>query len=75
MERFEDFLAAEVIGATGIAVEDVADLHESEFSEQESARESISTDDPVRVYPVSYTHLLELISMPSALPVAMRTSR
>jgi RNA polymerase primary sigma factor len=74
MERFEDFLAAEVIGATGIAVEDVADLHESEFSEQESARESISTDDPVRVY-LREMGAVRLLSRQGEITLATRMER
>ena len=74
MERFEDFLAAEVIGATGIVVEDVADLQESEFSEQESARESISTDDPVRVY-LREMGAVRLLSRQGEITLATRMER
>jgi len=74
MERFEDFLAADLIGATGIAVEEVADLQESEFSEQESARESISTDDPVRVY-LREMGAVRLLSRQGEITLATRMER
>jgi RNA polymerase primary sigma factor len=74
MERFEDFLAADLIGATGIAVEEAADLQESEFSEQESARESISTDDPVRVY-LREMGAVRLLSRQGEINLATRMER
>src|ERR1039457_6916463 len=74
MERFEDILAAEVIGATGIVVEDAVDLQESEFSEQESAKESISTDDPVRVY-LREMGAVRLLSRQGEITLAMRMER
>ncbi len=74
MERFEDFLAADLIGATGIAVEEVADLQETEFPEQESARESISTDDPVRVY-LREMGAVRLLSRQGEITLATRMER
>ena len=74
MERFEDFLAADSIGATGIAVEDAGDLQESEFSEHESAKESISTDDPVRVY-LREMGAVRLLSRQGEITLATRMER
>jgi len=74
MERFEDFLAADAISATGIAVEDAAELQEGEFSEQESVKESISTDDPVRVY-LREMGAVRLLSRQGEISLATRMER
>jgi RNA polymerase primary sigma factor len=52
----------------------VADLQESEFSEQESARESISTDDPVRVY-LREMGAVRLLSRQGEITLATRMER
>jgi RNA polymerase primary sigma factor len=74
MERFEDFLAADALSATGIAVEEAVELQESEFSEQESARDSISTDDPVRVY-LREMGAVRLLSRQGEITLATRMER
>jgi RNA polymerase primary sigma factor len=54
MEQFEDYLVSDSIGSSGIALEEAAELAEGEFPEHEheveAPRETMSTDDPVRVY-------------------------
>ncbi|HEX3743625.1 MAG TPA: sigma-70 family RNA polymerase sigma factor [Bryobacteraceae bacterium] len=73
MERFEDYLT-DSINPTGIAVEDAAELQETEFSEQEAVRESISTDDPVRVY-LREMGAVRLLSRQGEINLARRMER
>jgi RNA polymerase primary sigma factor len=74
MERFEDYIA-DTIGSTGIAVEDAVELHDAEFPEQESGREdSVSTDDPVRVY-LREMGAVRLLSRQGEITLARRMER
>jgi len=54
MEQFDDYLVADAIGATAIAVDDAGETVDAELpeheQEHEAAPESAFTDDPVRVY-------------------------
>jgi len=83
MERFEDYLVADSIGPSAIAVEEVAELIEGEFPEHaehevapdhEVARESISTDDPVRVY-LREMGAVRLLSRQGEIALARRMER
>ena len=74
MERFEDYLAADPITSTGIALEEADELPEHEFPEHESEHESVSTDDPVRVY-LREMGAVRLLSRQGEITLARRMER
>jgi RNA polymerase primary sigma factor len=74
MERFEDYLAADSIGSAAIAVDEAIEPLESEFPEHEVVRESISTDDPVRVY-LREMGSVRLLSRQGEITLARRMER
>jgi RNA polymerase primary sigma factor len=50
MEQIEDYLVADSVGSSGIAIDESSEPAEVDFPEHEIAPESAFTDDPVRVY-------------------------
>ena len=74
MERFEDYLTTESISSSGIAIDEVGEPAEAEFPEHEVARESISTDDPVRVY-LREMGTVRLLSRQGEIILARRMER
>jgi RNA polymerase primary sigma factor len=83
MERFEEYLVVDPIGSPGIAVDEAGEPLEAELSEpaehaehaeQEEARDSASTDDPVRVY-LREMGAVRLLSRQGEIDLARRMER
>ncbi len=74
MERLEDFLETELVGSSGIAVDEAGEPSEHEFAEPEAARDSAFTDDPVRVY-LREMGAVRLLSRQGEIDLARRMER
>src|SRR5580698_4681380 len=74
MERLEDFLEADLIGSSGIAVDEAGEPSEHELAEPEAARDSAFTDDPVRVY-LREMGAVRLLSRQGEITLARRMER
>ena len=74
MERLEDYLSVDTIGSATIAVDEPGETAEGEFPEHEAAPESISTDDPVRVY-LREMGAVRLLSRQGEITLARRMER
>jgi RNA polymerase primary sigma factor len=74
MERLEDYLSVDSIGSATLAVEEPGEIAEGEFPEHETPQESISTDDPVRVY-LREMGAVRLLSRQGEIILARRMER
>jgi RNA polymerase primary sigma factor len=75
MERFEDYMVADSISSPGIAVDEAGEPLEADLSAHEdAARESVSTDDPVRVY-LREMGSVRLLSRQGEVELARRMER